>query len=655
MSNALLVYPEFPPSYWGYQFALEFIGKKASMPPLGLLTVAGMFPKEYQLKVVDMNVDTLTDADLDWADLVLTSTMIVQKESLYDVVRRCNRADVPIMAGGPHPTSYYDNIKEEAGGTINHFLLGEVEEIFGDFLTDLKNGVAKEIYAETRKPDVTLTPIPRFDLINLQNYGSMALQFSRGCPFDCEFCDITKLFGRVPRTKSNEQMLSEFQLLHDLGWRGSLFLVDDNFIGNKRDAMRLLPDVTKWQNEREYPFALYTEASVNLADMDALMDAMVSAGLSEVFLGIETPNPDALLKMKKKQNTKKGEDNYLVKAVRRIQEKGMEVMAGFILGLDDDTEDAFDAQIEFIQNVGIPRAMVGLLTVLKNTDLFFRLQKEGRLLGESDGNNVGLDSLNFTTEMDRQTLLDGYKRVLSTLYDPTLKNYFERCLSLFKHLKPVKHGPHSFGKTELLALIRSIKRQLFSKQGPAYFRYLMKVIVDHPKLIVEAVTLAIHGYHFEKITSQTVAVDNFKQSLMSESEAFKETVSQRSQGDRIGAVGTYAQALFARVYNQYEQIHRDFRHSVHDAVVSFQTSVFRQYLDAELGVFEETVSRFAKTQSNRIETIRARTHELLARVETQYDRVHYDFRDHLEDTLESFKLSVKSRLDQLGVPIALNA
>lgn len=655
MPNALLVYPEFPPSYWGYQFALEFIGKKASMPPLGLLTVAGMFPNDYQLKVVDMNVGALTDADLDWADLVLTSTMIVQKESLYNVVRRCNRADVPIIAGGPHPTSYYDNIKEEAGGTINHFLHGEVEEILGDFLTDLKSGVAKEVYAETRKPDVTLTPIPRFDLINLQNYGSMALQFSRGCPFDCEFCDITKLFGRVPRTKANEQMLSEFQLLHDLGWRGSLFIVDDNFIGNKRDAMRLLPEVTKWQNERDFPFALYTEASVNLADMEPLMDAMVSAGLSEVFLGIETPNPDALLKMKKKQNTKKGEDNYLVKAVRSIQEKGMEVMAGFILGLDDDTEDAFDAQIEFIQTVGIPRAMVGLLTVLKNTDLFFRLQKEGRLLGESDGNNVGLDSLNFKTEMDRQTLLDGYKRVLSTLYDPTLKNYFERCLSMFKHLKPVKHGSHSFGKTELLALIKSIRRQLFSKQGPAYFRYLMKVIVDHPKLLVEAVTLAIHGYHFEKITSQTVAVDNFKQSLKSESEAFKETVSQRFQGDRIGAVGTYAQALLARVHNQYEQIHHDFRHSVHDALVSFQTSVFKQYLDVELRVFKETASRFAKSQSNRIETIGARAHELLTRVEAQYERVHHDFRDHLEDSLDSFKLSVKSQLDQLGVPIALNA
>lgn len=654
MPNALLVYPEFPPSYWGYQFALEFIGKKASMPPLGLLTVAGMFPKEYDLKVVDMNVGALSDADLEWADLVLTSTMIVQKDSLYDVVRRCNRADVPIIAGGPHPTSYYDNIKAEAGGTVNHFLSGEVEEVFGDFLTDLKSGVAKEVYTETKKPDVTQTPIPRFDLINLQNYGSMALQFSRGCPFDCEFCDITKLFGRVPRTKSNEQMLSEFQFLHDLGWRGSLFLVDDNFIGNKRDAMRLLPEVAQWQNERDFPFALYTEASVNLADMEPLMDAMVAAGLNEVFLGIETPNPDALVKMKKKQNTKKGEDNYLVKAVRSIQEKGMEVMAGFILGLDDDTEDAFDTQIEFIQTVGIPRAMVGLLTVLKNTDLFFRLQKEGRLMGESDGNNVGFDSLNFKTEMDKQTLIDGYKRVLSTLYDPTLKNYFERCLSMFKHLKPVKHGSHSLGITELTALIKSIKRQLFSKQGPAYFRYLMKVIADHPKMFVPAVTLAIHGYHFEKITSQTVAVDNFKQSLKSESEAFEETVSRRTQGDRIAAVGTYAQALFARVQVQYEQIHHDFRHSVHDALVSFQASVFRQYLDAELRVFKETVSRFAKTQSDRIETIGARTHELIARVEAQYDRVHHDFRENLEDTLESFKLSVKSHLDQVGVPIALS-
>jgi radical SAM superfamily enzyme YgiQ (UPF0313 family) len=564
--NALLVYPEFPPSYWGYQFALEFVGKKSSMPPLGLLTVAGMFPKDYHLRVVDMNVNLLTDADLAWADVVFTSTMIVQKDSFYEVVQRCNSADVPVVAGGPHPTSYYDNIKEEAGGTVDHFLFGEVEEIFDDFLTDLKSGVAKEVYTEATKPDVTQTPLSRFDLINLHDYGSMALQFSRGCPFDCEFCDITKLFGRVPRTKTNEQMLGEFQSLYDLGWRGSLFLVDDNFIGNKRDAMRLLPAVTKWQEERDHPFALYTEASVNLAEMKPLMEEMVRAGFSDVFVGIESPNPDALLKMKKGQNTKKGADNYLVEAVRTIQMKGMEVMAGFILGLDGDTKDAFDAQVQFIQEVGIPRAMVGLLTVLKNTDLFFRLQKEGRLLGETDGNNVGLDgTLNFKTEMDRGELGRGYKRVLSTLYDPTLKNYFERCLTMFRYLKPVRHGPGKIGKIQIKAFLLSIRRQLFSRQGPAYFRYLVEVLKYHPKMFGHAVTLAIHGYHFQKVTSQTVAVDDFKASL----DRFAQFLRERHDHDAQWIIDR-AQELSSPVRTEYARIHDDFRSHVADAIVSFR-------------------------------------------------------------------------------------
>ena len=375
MPNALFVYPKFPPSYWGFKYALDFIGKKSSMPPLGLLTIAGMFPDNYNMRVVDMNVGTLTDADLEWADMVLTSTMIVQKESLYNVVEACNRADVPIIAGGPHPTSYYDNIKEECNGTVDHFLFGEVEETFEDFMTDFESGAAKEVYKETKKPDITKTPPPRYDLIDLKPYGSMALQFSRGCPFNCEFCDITKLFGRVPRTKSNEQMLSEFEMLYKLGWTGSMFVVDDNFIGNKRDAMRLLPAVQEWQEERGFPFSLYTEASVNLVEIPEMLDAMSIAGFNMVFLGIETPNEDALITTSKGQNTSKEEDagSYLLNSIRKIQHKGMEVTGGFIIGLDGDTE--FDSHIDFIQEAGIPMAMAGLLTALKETDLWHRLKQ----------------------------------------------------------------------------------------------------------------------------------------------------------------------------------------------------------------------------------------------------------------------------------------
>ena len=641
MPNTLLVYPEFPPSYWGYKFALDFVGKKSSMPPLGLLTVAGMFPKNYDLKVVDMNVTPLTDTDLAWADLVLTSTMIVQKDSFYQVVQRCNQEGIPLIAGGPHPTSYYDNIKEEAGGTVDHFLLGEVEDIFHDFLTDLEAGVAKETYRETKKPDVTKTPLPRYDLINLNDYGSMALQFSRGCPFDCEFCDITKLFGRVPRTKSNEQMIAEFNLLYSLGWRGSLFVVDDNFIGNKRDAMRLLSELIKWQTERDYPFSLYTEASVNLVEIPDMLDTMSDAGFNMAFLGIESPNDDALLTTKKKQNTSKDEDagSYLLRAIRQIQAKGIEVTGGFIIGMDGDTE--FDSHIQFIQEAGIPMAMVGLLTALKETNLYHRLKHEGRLLDESTGNNTDI-TLNFVPELPREHLIAEYRRVVSTLYDPTLKNYFERCLTLLKNLAPKPHTSRSVGKKELMAFAKLIQKQLFSKQGPALLRYIAKVLIEHPKLFPEAMRLAIMGYHFEKITSQTVAVDDFRQYMEKEFDIFKDKVSQfaRMQSDRIGEIGVHAQELFARVRAEYEDIHEDFRYSVQDALDVFQKSVFKEYLKVEFDVFRETATRFAKAQGSRIGEIGVHAQELFARVHAQYEQIHKDVKHGVHDALASFQESV---------------
>ena len=284
MKNALLVYPRQPPTYWGANFALDILGVKSAFPPLGLLTVAAMFPPEYALRVVDMNVTSLEDADLEWADMVFTSTMIVQRTSLEDVIARCNRAGVPVVAGGPHPTTFHDEIEG-----VTHFVLDEAEEIFPEFLRDLATGTAKAMYREPRKPDVTRTPVPRFDLIDMKSYWSMGVQFSRGCPFDCEFCDIIKLYGQVPRTKTPDQIIEEFDSLYRLGWRGSVFLVDDNFIGNKREAMKLLPVIAEWQKARGYPFALHTEASVNLARMGKLMDAMVEAGFDTVFPGHRDP------------------------------------------------------------------------------------------------------------------------------------------------------------------------------------------------------------------------------------------------------------------------------------------------------------------------------------------------------------------------------
>ncbi len=648
MPNALFIYPEFPPSYWGFKYALDFLGKKSSMPPLGLLTIAGMFPNNYNLKVVDMNIEPLTDAHLEWADMVLTSTMIVQKASLYDVVQRCNRANVPVIAGGPHPTSYYDNIKEECDGTVNHFLFGEVEEIFEDFLTDFESGSATEVYREKRKPDITKTPPPRYDLIDINAYGSMALQFSRGCPFNCEFCDITKLFGRVPRTKSNEQMLAEFEMLYKLGWKGAMFVVDDNFIGNKRDAMRLLPAVQEWQEERGFPFALYTEASVNLVEIPEMLDAMSTAGFNMVFLGIESPNEEALITTSKGQNTSKEEDagSYLLHAIRKIQHKGMEVTGGFIIGLDGDTE--FDSHINFIQEAGIPMAMAGLLTALKETDLWHRLKQEDRLLIESSGNNTDM-TLNFVPEMPREKLIEEYRRVISTLYDPTLKNYFTRCYKLLQHMPYTPHNVRSIQKAEVRAFFRSMQLQIFSKQGLEYAKFLVKVLKNHRQMFPEAVRLAIMGYHLEKITRHTVAVEDFRTFLSGEMDSFKAEISQfaHAQGDRMHEIQKYTKRLFARVKAEYESIHKDFRYAAHSALENFQNSMFKEYLEAELTAFKEAVAAFAKAQSERLGELQAYLSTLFARVRAQQAQLHDDFKQNVQETFDAFQESVTRHLEQL--------
>ena len=515
MPNALLIYPKQPPTYWGNDYALDLLGIKAVFPPLGLLTVAAMFPPRYNLRVVDLNVTRLEDADLEWADLAFTSTMIPQRPSLEQVVERCNRAEVPVIAGGPHPTTFHEEMKG-----IDHFVLDEVEETLSTFLRDLENGTAKAIYRAPRKPDVTISPVPRFDLIDMNEYHAMCLQFSRGCPFDCEFCDITKLYGRVSRTKSPEQMVAEFDHLYELGWRGPLFLVDDNFIGNKREVSRLLPVIAEWQKERGHPYALFTEASVNLVRMNDLMDVMIEAGFDAVFLGIETPNPKALKKMKKPQNLDTRDDNYLLTSVRKIQQKGMHVLGGFILGLDDDDDNAFDAQIEFIQEAGIPISLIGLLTALKGTDLWTRLERENRLLDKP----VEIDdtALNFKPQMDPKTLVDGYLRVIGTIYDPTLQNYFDRCLTLMDNLNPVPHLYKPVSKHLLYAGIMGIRRRLSPEQLPVFSRYIARVTRDHPRFLPLAIRLAGMGYHSAKFTRQQTVIRGFKEYLKSELASFND-------------------------------------------------------------------------------------------------------------------------------------
>ena len=497
MRKVLLVYPEFPVSFWGFQHAIEFIGKKSNVPPLGLLTIAGMLPEEsYEIKLIDMNVTSLRDEHITWADLVLASSMIAQQKSLKLVIAQCNLLGVPIVVGGPHATSYHVDIEG-----VDHFILGEGEEIFPEFLVDFENGEAGKIYRAPGLPDMSKTVPPRFDLLDLGAYRSMALQFSRGCPFDCEFCEITNLFGKVPRTKTNEQMLTELEIIYDIGWRGPVFLADDNLIGNRRNALNLLNAIAEWQKEKGYPFSFYTEASMTLAELEPLMDSMVEARLTTVFLGIESPNPDTLKKMHKNQNTKKNVDNYMQHAVKTIQSKGIMVSGGFIVGLDGDGPEIFDTQINFIKDTGIAIAIVGLLTVVRGTNLYERLEREGRLIRESICDSMDVN-INFIPELDKQKLLNGYRHVLNELYDPTLSNYFKRCLSQFRNMKSVKHNNIRIGKTEVIAIMISFKRQILSKQGYAYLKFILKTIFQYPKMLTNAFEMAIVGYHLQKHAEQ---------------------------------------------------------------------------------------------------------------------------------------------------------
>ena len=406
----------------------------------------------------------------------------------------------------------------------------------------------------------------------MKNYATMSVQFSRGCPFDCEFCDIIKLYGRVPRTKSPEQILEELDSLYRLGWRGPVFLVDDNFIGNKRDALKLLPAIAEWQKARRYPFTLTTEASANLALMDAMMDAMIEAGFDSVFVGIETPNPEALLKTKKSQNTSKHQENFIFHAVRKIQQHGMQVQGGFILGLDSDDEGVFDAQIEFVQETGIPVAPIYLLTAVKGTDMYERMKSENRLLETPLGTNAMV--LNFKPELEYKTLIEGYKRVIATLYDPTLENYFSRCLTLFRHLKPVRHLRRPRSKSEIDAAFMGVRRRLSPRQLPAYSKFIGKVSKDHPRMLGDAIYLAAMGHHFERIGRQQIAIHDFLGFLRCELEEFREADS--GHGSETKELSRRRQASFERAQMHYESLPDEFRYQgdgLEDALQSFRRAV----------------------------------------------------------------------------------
>ncbi len=488
--KALFVYPEFPDTYWSFSHALRFEKKRSAFPPLGLLTVSAMLPGWWERRLVDMNVRPLKDSDLEWADVVMVSAMLVQKQSMQGVIARCKERGKRVVVGGPYVST---SVEQPTGA--DHIFIGEVETTLPEFLRDFERGEARPVYRAGERPSLAVTPVPDFHLADLRRYAAMSVQYSRGCPFQCEFCDIIEIYGRVPRTKSNEQMLAELDALWRLGWRGNVFIVDDNFIGNKRNVKLLLPALAEWSAARRNPFGFVTEASVNLAEDVELLEGMRRAGFRRVFLGIETPVEESLKEAQKHQNTRRD----LLELVRRIQSYGMEVMAGFIVGFDNDPDDIFERQIKFIRESAIPLAMVGLLQALPDTQLWRRLEREGRLLAESTGNNTDC-SLNFIPKMDAARLAEGYKTILRTIYNPA--EYYRRaldCLSRVAQHSPDPRSGHLIN--EIAAFARVIVALGIRDQARGdFWRYLRQACTEHHERLAQAVRLAAMGYHFRKLT-----------------------------------------------------------------------------------------------------------------------------------------------------------
>ncbi len=486
--NALLIYPEWPDTYWSFKHALPFEGKRSVYPPLGLLTVASLLPPHWKKRLVDTNIRRLTEDDLKWADVALLSGMLIHKDELVAILSRCRSRGLRTVIGGPVTTS-----AAELSHHADHVVLGEAEDLVAELAADLERGAAKPIYQAPERPGLGKTPPPDLSLIDLKHYSAMAIQYSRGCPFNCEFCDIIEIYGRKPRTKSPEQVLAELDQLRERKWRGAVFVVDDNFIGNKKKVKEMLPVLADWNNRLRRPFTFFTEASLNLADDEELLQMMKDARFTRVFLGIETPVEESLKEAQKLQNTHRS----LMESVQRIQRYGMEVMAGFIVGFDNDPEEIFDRQVEFIQQSAIPLAMVGLLQALPGTQLYRRLLKEGRLLKDGTGDNMDL-RLNFIPKMNGQLLVEGYRSILRRIYHPDA--YYERVRRyLAQSPRGLHHQSRSF--SDYLALARSMLKQgVLDESRWIYWKFFLEAATRYRHAFDRAITLAIMGYHFQTLT-----------------------------------------------------------------------------------------------------------------------------------------------------------
>ena len=487
--KVLLLYPSYPATFWSFKYALSFIAKRASYPPLGLMTIAAMLPRDWEVRLLDMNVRKLRDKDILWADYVFISAMIVQADSARGVLERCRDLGVKVVAGGP----LFTNSHEEFAGLVDHLVLNEAEVTLPRFLSDLEKGPPAAMYTSTGWADLSASPLPRRELISTRNYGAMNIQYSRGCPFDCEFCNITTLFGRVPRTKTSAQMLAELDSIHALGWKGCVFIVDDNFIGNRAKLKReILPAMIGWMERNRHPFTFTTEASLNLADDEELMRLMVRAGFDTVFVGIESPNQDSLNECEK--NANKGRD--MVSSIQKMQRFGLEVMGGFIVGFDNDPPTIFDQMIAFIQESSVVTAMVGMLTALPNTRLYERLVREGRMLERTSGNNTDF-TINFRPAMNYESLIKGYEKVLLSVYSPG--NYYRRIHKFLRNYRPSQKKLFHMRFNYIMAVPKSILRiGILGRERLHYWKLFFWTLFNKPRLFHHAITLSIYGYHFRK-------------------------------------------------------------------------------------------------------------------------------------------------------------